>query len=54
MAAGVTDRLWDLGDLVALIDEAAPKPGKRGPYRKAAKSLANSIRENEANGNDRP
>ena len=36
MAAGVTDRLWELSDIVALIDEAAPKPGKRGPYRKRA------------------
>lgn len=34
MAAGVTDKLWELSDIVALIDEAAPKPGKRGPYRK--------------------
>jgi IS1 family transposase len=34
MAAGVTDRLWELSDIVALIDEAAPKPGKRGPYKK--------------------
>jgi IS1 family transposase len=32
MAAGVTDKLWELSDLVALIDEYAPKPGKRGPY----------------------
>jgi hypothetical protein len=34
MAAGVTDRLWELGDLVALIDGAAPKSGRRGAYRK--------------------
>jgi IS1 family transposase len=34
MEAGVTDRLWDLNDLVAVIDDAAPKPGKRGPYKK--------------------
>jgi len=34
MAAGVTDRLWELSDLVAMIDAAAPKPGRRGPYRK--------------------
>jgi IS1 family transposase len=34
MAAGVTDRLWELSDLVAVIDEAARKPGKRGPYKK--------------------
>ena len=34
MAAGVTDRLWDIKDIIKLIDEAAPKPGPRGPYKK--------------------
>ncbi len=34
MAAGVTERLWDVEDIVALIDAAAPAPVKRGPYRK--------------------
>ena len=33
MAAGVTDRLWDIEDMVRLVEEAAPKPGPRGPYR---------------------
>jgi IS1 family transposase len=36
MAAGVTDRLWELSDIVTMMDDAAPKPGKRGPYRKLA------------------
>ena len=36
MAAGVTDKLWELADMVAMIDAAAPKPGKRGPYKKRA------------------
>lgn len=27
MAAGVTDRLWDIEDIVRLVDEAVPKPG---------------------------
>jgi IS1 family transposase len=36
MAAGVTGKLWELADVVAMIDEAAPKPGKRGPYKKRA------------------
>jgi IS1 family transposase len=34
MAAGVSKRLWDMADIVALVDAAAPKPGRRGPYKK--------------------
>ena len=34
MAAGVTDKLWELADIVAMIDATAPKPGMRGPYKK--------------------
>ena len=34
MAADVTDRLWDIEDIVRLVDEAAPKPGPRGSYKK--------------------
>ena len=34
MEAGVTDRLWDLNDLVKLIEQDDPKHGPRGPYRK--------------------
>jgi IS1 family transposase len=33
MAAGVSDRLWEVGDIVALLEAAEPKPGKRGPYK---------------------
>lgn len=35
MAAGLSDKLWTFEDLCALIDERAPKPGPRGPYKKA-------------------
>lgn len=33
MAAGVSDRLMSMEDMAVMIDEAAPKPGKRGPYK---------------------
>ena len=36
MAAGITDRLWSLDDIVAKIDELAPAPKARGPYKKRA------------------
>lgn len=34
MAAGVTDTLWSLEDVVAKMDEMTPAPKKRGPYKK--------------------
>ena len=34
MAAGVTDRLWEMKDIVALIDANEQQPKKRGPYKK--------------------
>lgn len=36
MAAGISSRLWEVSDIVALLDAAEPKPAKRGPYKKAA------------------
>jgi hypothetical protein len=38
MAAGVTDRLWDVDDIVAIMDEAAPKPGRPKTYKKRARA----------------
>lgn len=35
MAAGVSDRLWEIGDIVELVEKAeARMPTKRGPYKK--------------------
>ncbi len=34
MAAGITDHLWSLEDIVAKIDALAPAPKARGPYKK--------------------
>ena len=33
MAAGVSDRLWEVSDIVALVEAAEAKPEKRGPYK---------------------
>ena len=34
MAAGVTDRLWEVSDIVALWKAIEPMAGKLGPYKK--------------------
>ena len=36
MAAGATDKLWPVEDIVALVEASEPKPSKRGPYKKRA------------------
>ena len=33
MAAGITDRLWSLEDIIARIDADTPAPKARGPYK---------------------
>ena len=34
MEAGITDRVWDYLDVVKMMDDLTPKPGRRGPYKK--------------------
>ena len=34
MEAGLTDRLWEVADLVAIVDANEEAPKKRGPYKK--------------------
>lgn len=41
MAAGVTVRLWEIGDIVKLVEDAEVKPTKRGPYKKSALQISN-------------
>jgi hypothetical protein len=36
MAAGITDKLWSVEDIVTLVEASEPKSGKRGPYKKRA------------------
>ena len=33
MAAGISGRLWEMSDIVALIDAREEAPKKRGPYQ---------------------
>jgi IS1 family transposase len=40
MAAGVSDHLWSFEDVVAKMDEMAPAPKPRGPYKKRLDSTA--------------
>lgn len=43
MAAGVSDRLWEMSDIVELLEEkeAAVAPKVRGPYKKKTKEFSN-------------
>jgi hypothetical protein len=41
LAAGVTNRLWSLDDVIAKIDELAPQLTKRGPYKKRSDETSN-------------
>ena len=34
MAAGVTSKLWEIGDIAQLVEDAETPVGKRGPYKK--------------------
>jgi hypothetical protein len=42
MAAGITDKLWSVEDIVALVEASEPKPGKRGPYKQRVARRASS------------
>jgi IS1 family transposase len=40
MAAGVTDRLWEMADLVAIVEAAEAPVKPRGPYKKRTEAIA--------------
>lgn len=42
MAAGVTDRLWEVADIAALIDAREGRPKKRGPYSSTTQRVSAS------------
>ncbi len=33
MAAGLSDHVWSLEEIILMADSYAPQPGKRGPYK---------------------
>jgi hypothetical protein len=39
MAAGVADSVWNVADIVAIIEAAVPAPAKRGPYKSKLNDL---------------
>ena len=41
MAAGITDELLEMDDIVKIIDAAAPKPGRPNTYKKRAAENSN-------------
>ncbi len=42
MAAGVTNRLWEVADIVALVEAAEAPARKRGAYKKVMSTKAPS------------
>ena len=43
VAAGITDHVWKLNELIALLEEAERVPVKRGSYRKTRERRAREI-----------
>ena len=41
MAAGLSATVMDWADILTIMDAEAPKPGPRGPYKKATAEISN-------------
>ena len=41
MEAGLSDRVWEMEDILALVDARKSEPKKRGPYKKRAHEISN-------------
>ena len=41
MEAGVTDRLFEIGDIVDLVDASAPKPNRPATYKRRSIGISN-------------
>jgi hypothetical protein len=41
MAASLTDRVWELDDVVEMMDAVAPKPGRPTTYTKSGEQISN-------------
>ena len=39
MAAAVSDSLWEIGDMVKLVENAQPKSDPRGPHNKRIQKI---------------
>lgn len=43
MAAGLTDRVWSIEEIVEMMDEVAPKPGRPKTYKKSSFQQGESL-----------
>ena len=39
MAAGLTDHVWSVEEIILMAESYIPKPGPRGPYKQKRESI---------------
>jgi hypothetical protein len=47
MAAGLSERVWTLEEIVLMADGYQPKSGKRGPYKKKNRGIVSEAPSNQ-------